>query len=55
MQHYVFMNECDAEGKAEFLEACGDDPSVDRAALHQFIGSEALRFFDASLGVARGQ
>lgn len=55
VQHYVFMNECDEEGKAEFLEACGDDPSVDRAALHQFIGSEALRFFDSSLGIARSR
>jgi hypothetical protein len=49
------MNECDAERKAEFLDVCGDDPSVDRAALHQFIGNEARRFFDSSLGIARSR
>jgi predicted dienelactone hydrolase len=46
--HYMFLNECDAEGKSEFPDVCVDDPSVDRKKNHEFIEKEALKFFDAS-------
>ena len=47
--HEIFLNECDEEGKAEFPEACRDDPSVDRANVHKLIAEEALKFFDSHL------
>lgn len=53
--HSVFLNECTAEGKAELIEACADDPAVDRGALHRQIAAEALAFFDRSLGVPRDE
>ena len=47
--HEIFLNECDEEGKAEFPAACLDDPSVDRATVHQLIAAEALKFFVSHL------
>jgi predicted dienelactone hydrolase len=49
VEHETFLNECDEEGKAEFPEACVDDPSVDRAKVHKLIAGEALNFFDTHL------
>ena len=47
--HEIFLNECDEEGKAEFPEACVDDPSVNRAKVHKSIAGYALGFFDTHL------
>ncbi len=47
--HEIFLNECDEEGKAEFPEACRDDPSVNRAKVHQMIAAEAIKFFNSHL------
>ncbi len=51
--HEIFGNECDQVGRDNFPEACVDAPGVDRANLHEYIGSAALKFFDANLGVRR--
>ncbi len=51
MKHEIFVNECDAEGKDEFPEACVDDAGVDRAAIHDMVGRAALNFFNTNLHV----
>ena len=50
VDHEIFVNECDEEGKDEFPEACIDAPGVDRGAIHQTVGDAALQFFDKALG-----
>jgi predicted dienelactone hydrolase len=50
VDHEIFVNECDDEGKDEFPEACMDAPGVDRAAIHEQVGKAAIKFFDANLG-----
>jgi len=54
VDHEIFVNECDDEGKDEFPEACKDAPGIDRARIHAEVGQAALDFFDRSLGVERG-
>jgi predicted dienelactone hydrolase len=49
VDHEIFVNECDDEGKDEFPEACKDAPGVDRAAIHEEVGNAALKFFDTNL------
>jgi predicted dienelactone hydrolase len=49
VDHEIFINECDDEGRDEFPEACIDAPGVDRHAIHRDIGAAALTFFDAHL------
>ena len=49
MDHEIFVNECDEEGRDEFPEACIDAPGVDRQAIHQQVGAAALKFFDTNL------
>jgi predicted dienelactone hydrolase len=49
VDHEIFVNECDDEGKDEFPEACKDAPGVDRTAIHQQVGKAALEFFDTNL------
>ena len=53
--HEIFCNECDEEGKNELAETCVDAPGIDRAVIHAQIANAALKFFDASLNVQRGQ
>jgi predicted dienelactone hydrolase len=53
VNHEIFDNECDALGRDNYPEACNDAPGVDRAKLHQHIGSAAVTFFDKALGVQR--
>jgi predicted dienelactone hydrolase len=53
VNHEIFDNECDQLGRDNYPEACVDAPGVDRAKLHQYIGSVALKFFDTNLGVRR--
>ena len=45
VDHEIFTNECDDEGRNEFPEGCVDRPGVDRHALHAQIAAAALRFF----------
>jgi predicted dienelactone hydrolase len=49
VDHEIFVNECDDEGRDEFPEACIDAPGVDRHAIHQSVGDAALKFFDKTL------
>jgi predicted dienelactone hydrolase len=49
VDHEIFVNECDEEGRDEFPEACIDAPGVDRQAIHQQVGAAALKFFDTNL------
>ncbi len=49
VDHEIFVNECDQEGRDEFPEACIDAPGVDRHAIHQSVGDAALGFFANSL------
>ncbi len=51
--HEIFANECDRIGRDNYPETCVDAPGVDRARLHEHIGSVALKFFDANLNVRR--
>src|SRR5262249_22938257 len=51
--HEVFTNECDQLGRDNYPDACIDAPGVDRAKLHEYIGNDALGFFDAHLNVRR--
>lgn len=55
VDHDIFVNECNADGKNEFPQACIDAPGVDRGGIHAEIGEAAARFFDASLNVSRGK
>jgi predicted dienelactone hydrolase len=49
VDHEIFVNECEDEGRDEFPEACVDAPGVDRAKIHAEVGDAALRFFAAHL------
>jgi predicted dienelactone hydrolase len=49
VDHEIFVNECDEEGRDEFPEACIDAPGVDRAAIHKSVGAAALGFFGSAL------
>jgi predicted dienelactone hydrolase len=45
VDHEIFVNECNNEGRDEFPEACIDAPGVDRAAIHKSVGDAAIGFF----------
>jgi predicted dienelactone hydrolase len=49
VDHEIFVNECDDEGRDEFPEACIDAPGVDRAAIHKSVGEAAIGFFGKGL------
>lgn len=51
VDHEIFTNECDQEGRDEFPEACIDAPGVDRAAIHKSVGEAAAKFFGEKLKV----
>jgi predicted dienelactone hydrolase len=51
VDHEIFTNECDQEGRDELPESCIDAPGVDRHQLHALIGATALNFFDSALKV----
>ena len=53
VNHEIFTNECDQLGRDNYPETCVDAPGVDRAKLHKYIGSVALKFFDTNLDVRR--
>jgi predicted dienelactone hydrolase len=52
VDHEIFVNECDQDGRDTWPEACIDAAGVDRAALHEHIGNAAVSFFDAELNFA---
>jgi len=51
VDHEIFVNECNEEGRDELPEACIDAPGVDRAAIHETVGSAAVKFFRTALAV----
>jgi hypothetical protein len=55
VDHDIFVNECNEEGKNEFPQACIDAPGVDRHSIHARIGEAAVKFFDKALNVPRGK
>ena len=55
VDHDIFVNECNEEGKNEFPQACIDAPGIDRRSIHARIGEAAAKFFDASLNVPHGK
>jgi len=55
VDHEIFVNECNADGRDEFPAACIDAPGVDRAAIHAAVGAAAVRFFRAALDVPAGR
>ena len=52
VDHEIFVNECNDDGRDEFPEACIDAPAVDRAAIHESVGRAAVTFFRDALAVA---
>jgi predicted dienelactone hydrolase len=50
VDHEIFVNECNQDGRDEFPEACIDAPGVDRAAVHALVARNLLRFFGTALG-----
>src|SRR5262245_2421478 len=55
IDHDIFVNECNEEGKNEFPQACIDASGIDRHTIHARIGEAAVKFFDASFNVPRGK
>jgi predicted dienelactone hydrolase len=51
VDHDIFVNECNEEGKNEFPQACIDAPGVDRHSIHARTGEAAVKFFDKALNV----
>ncbi|HTG08254.1 MAG TPA: hypothetical protein VK635_29930 [Bradyrhizobium sp.] len=51
VDHEIFVNECNDEGRDEFPEACIDAAGVDRALIHEAVGRAAVKFFHDSLTV----
>ena len=49
VDHEIFTNECDEEGRNEFPEGCIDKPGVNRHILHGEIAARALKFFGDNL------
>ena len=55
VDHDIFVNECNGDGKNEFPQACVDAAGVDRATIHESVGNAAVKFFDAGLNVRRAK
>lgn len=53
VDHEIFVNECNQEGRDEFPEACIDAAGVDRAAVHKSVGEAAISFFGKALAPKR--
>ncbi len=51
--HEIFVNACDAECMHEFPGTCINAEGIDRQKIHALVENEALKFFDANLGVRR--
>lgn len=48
VDHEIFANECDKEGRDEFPEGCIDAAGVDRHAIHIDITNKAVTFFESA-------
>ena len=55
VDHDIFVNECNEDGRNEFPQACVDAAGVDRAMIHESVGNAAVKFFDAGLNVRRAK
>jgi predicted dienelactone hydrolase len=55
VDHDIFVNECNEDGRNEFPQACVDAAGVDRATIHESVGNAAVKFFDAGLNVRRAK
>ena len=53
VDHDIFVNECNEDGKNEFPQACVDAPGVDRSSIHERVGRAAVKFFGAGLNAQR--
>jgi predicted dienelactone hydrolase len=51
VDHEIFVNECNNEGRDEFPEACIDAAGVDRRLIHEAVGRAAVKFFYDSLRI----
>jgi predicted dienelactone hydrolase len=51
VDHEIFVNECNDEGRDEFPEACIDAAGVDRGLIDEAVGRAAVKFFYDSLRV----
>jgi predicted dienelactone hydrolase len=49
VDHYVFVDECTAEGRSTLPLICVDRPGVDRAAIHDQTIDLAAKFFAGHL------
>jgi predicted dienelactone hydrolase len=47
--HYTFLADCEPAGRAQRADLCQDSPTVDRAAIHSHVASDALAFFSRVL------
>ena len=55
VDHDIFVNECNEDGRNEFPQACVDAAGVNRATIHESVGNAAVKFFDAGLNVRRAK
>jgi predicted dienelactone hydrolase len=49
--HYMFLTRCTPYGKVVAHSICADPFGLDRVQVQRSVGSEAVQFFDAALGV----
>jgi len=48
--HYTFLAECQPLGRERRPDLCGDEPGLDRAAVHRSIAADAATFFGSLSG-----
>jgi predicted dienelactone hydrolase len=53
VDHEIFVNECDQDGRNTWPEACIDAPGVNRTEWHRVIGDAAVKFFNRTLDFAQ--
>jgi predicted dienelactone hydrolase len=44
--HYTFLADCEAAGLAQRPDLCQESPSIDRAAIHHRVATDAVTFFN---------
>jgi predicted dienelactone hydrolase len=47
--HYTFLDACTSQGKEQLPQLCNDPAGVDRAAVHDRVAADAVRFFEQTL------
>ena len=55
VDHDIFVNECNEDGRNEFPQACVDAAGVDRATIKESVGTAPVKFLDAGLNVRRAK